>query len=74
MTTDNFSFYLQSRVIQIGQTGGQWFSDTSPFIIPCLVLPGFASFFSAVAFHLLEPGVHIHKTFLDMLVPKFLKM
>jgi hypothetical protein len=33
MTTDNFCFYLQNRLIQ---TGGQWYSDTSPFIIPWL--------------------------------------
>jgi hypothetical protein len=29
MTTDNFCFYLQN-----GQTGGQWYSGTSPFSIP----------------------------------------
>ncbi len=31
MTTDNFCFYLQDRLIQ---TGGQQYSDTSPFSIP----------------------------------------
>jgi hypothetical protein len=36
MTTDNLSFYLQNRLIQTGQTGGQLYSDTSPFSIPCL--------------------------------------
>ncbi len=36
MTTDNFCFYLQNRLIQTSQTGGQWYSDTSPFSIPCL--------------------------------------
>jgi hypothetical protein len=36
MTTDNFCFYLINRLIQISQTGGQWYSDTSPFSIPCL--------------------------------------
>jgi hypothetical protein len=36
MTTDNFCFYLQNRLIQSSQTGGQWYSDTSPFSIPCL--------------------------------------
>ena len=35
MTTDNFSFYLQNRRIQTSQTGGQRYSDTSPFSIPC---------------------------------------
>jgi hypothetical protein len=26
---------LQYRLIQTSQTGGQWYSDTSPFSIPC---------------------------------------
>jgi hypothetical protein len=34
MTADKFSFYLQNRLIKTGQTGGQWYSDTSPFSIP----------------------------------------
>ncbi len=34
MTTDNFCFNLQNRPIQTSQTGGQWYSDTSPFSIP----------------------------------------
>jgi hypothetical protein len=29
MTPDNLGFYLQNS-----QTGGQWYSDTSPFSIP----------------------------------------
>ncbi len=33
MTTDNF-FYLQNRLTQTSQTGGQQYSDTSPFSIP----------------------------------------
>ena len=37
MTTDSFCFYLQDRLIQTSQTGGQQYSDTSPFSIPCLV-------------------------------------
>ncbi len=36
MTTDNFCFYLQKWLIQTSQTGGQWYSDTSPFSIPWL--------------------------------------
>jgi hypothetical protein len=36
MTTENFRFYFQNRRIQISQTGGQWYSDTSPSIIPWL--------------------------------------
>ncbi len=34
MTTDSFYFYLQNKLIQISQTGGQWYSDNSPFSIP----------------------------------------
>jgi hypothetical protein len=34
MTTDNFCFYLWNRLMQTSQTGGQWYSDTSPFSIP----------------------------------------
>ncbi len=35
MTIDNFCFYLQNSLIQTSQTGGQWYSATSPFSIPC---------------------------------------
>ena len=35
MTTHNFCFYLQNRLFQTSQTGGQWYSDTSSFSIPC---------------------------------------
>jgi hypothetical protein len=37
MTTDNFCFYLQNRLTQTSQTGGQQYSDISPFSIPCFV-------------------------------------
>ncbi len=33
-----FLFYLQNRLIQTSQTGGQWYSDTPPFSIPCFEL------------------------------------
>jgi hypothetical protein len=36
MMTDNFCFYLQTRLIQTSQTGGQSYSDTCPFSIPWL--------------------------------------
>ena len=41
MTTDNYCFYLQNRLTQTSQTGGQWYSDTSPFSIPwvCTIKP-----------------------------------
>jgi hypothetical protein len=35
MTTNNFCFYLQNRLIQTSQTGGQQYSHTSPFSNPC---------------------------------------
>ncbi len=31
-----FFIYLQNRLIQTSKTGGQWYSDTSPFSFPCL--------------------------------------
>jgi hypothetical protein len=34
MKTDNFCFYLQNRLVRTGQTGGQQYSDTSPFSVP----------------------------------------
>jgi hypothetical protein len=34
LTTDNFCFYLQNKLIQTSQTGGQWYSDTALFCIP----------------------------------------
>jgi hypothetical protein len=35
MMTDNFCFYLQNRLIQTSQIGGQWYRDISPVSIPC---------------------------------------
>jgi len=42
MISDNICFYLRNRLIQTSQKGGQQYSDTSPFSIPCLypTLPG----------------------------------
>ncbi len=34
MTTDKFCFYLQNRLIQTSQIGGQWYSDTFPLVFP----------------------------------------
>jgi hypothetical protein len=34
MTANNFCFYLQNRLIQTRQTGGQWYNDTSPLVFP----------------------------------------
>jgi hypothetical protein len=38
VTTDNFCFYLQNRLIQTGQAGSQQYSDTSPFRVPWINL------------------------------------
>jgi hypothetical protein len=34
MTTDNFCFYFQNKLIQTSQTVGQQYSDTSPLVFP----------------------------------------
>ncbi len=61
MTAENFCFYLQYRLIQTSQTGGQWYNDTSPFSIPwsntltCYESP----YITAVkSFTGLDPGLH----------------
>jgi hypothetical protein len=49
MTTDNFCFYLQNKLIQTSQTGGQQYSDTSPLVYVFFpgvgIEPGIPSFF-----------------------------
>ncbi len=53
MTADNFCFYLQNRLIQTCQTGGQLYNDTSPFSIPWLSCPvSVLIFVSSEASHL----------------------
>ncbi len=44
MTTDNFCLYLQNRLVQTSQTGGQWYSDTSSFSVPCSYYNFYANF------------------------------
>jgi hypothetical protein len=56
MTTGNFCFYLQNRLIQNSQTGGQWYSDTSPFSIPCLYTFSLAHCFFRIMTSLLHAG------------------
>jgi hypothetical protein len=51
MTNDKFCFYLQNRLIQTSQTGGQQYSDTSPFSIPWLGPPALFWWSSYVASH-----------------------
>jgi hypothetical protein len=41
MTTDIFCFYLQNRLIQTSQIGGQRYSDTSPLSIPWTNTPAY---------------------------------
>ncbi len=79
MTTDNFCFYLQNRQILTGQTGGQQYSDTFPFSIPCLnswnqqrdsEKPEFFSSFSErlELFHWpVDAGIHLWQDVLDVL-------
>jgi hypothetical protein len=43
ITTDKFCFYLQNRLIQTSQIGGQLYSATSPFSIPWAPHPKFCS-------------------------------
>ncbi len=51
MTTDNFCFHLQNRLIQTSQIGGQWYRDTSSFGFPvtniCKLRPKFFIIFSS---------------------------
>ncbi len=61
MTTDNFSFYLQNRLIQTSQTGGQQNSDTSPFSIPCLYYKIIITNISALTFALASVTNYDHK-------------
>jgi hypothetical protein len=57
MTTDNFCFYLQNRLIQTSQTGGQQYSDTPPFSIPWLYQNKLAHFeIIAWSLHLTDDG------------------
>ncbi len=51
MTTDNFCFYLQNRLIQTSQTGGHQYSDTSPFSIPWLPYPLSVQYSQQYFFH-----------------------
>jgi len=67
MKTDNFCFYLQNRLIQTSQTGGQQYSDTSPSSIPRYHLQFWQNFPEQFCFvhdvcrvfpHLLHLAVH----------------
>jgi hypothetical protein len=64
MTNDNFCFYLQNRLIQTSQTGGHWYSDSSPFSIPWLrvqVQPQLARGETNNKESLFKPGVDVIK-------------
>jgi hypothetical protein len=57
MATENFYFYLQNRLIQTSQTGGQWYSDTSHFSI----FPGTGHWSSSYqAFSIQEVNVRMY--------------
>ncbi len=59
MTTDNFCFYLQNRLIQTSQTGGQRYSDTSPFSIPWSQLLNFATILSGPSEAIFLASLHL---------------
>jgi hypothetical protein len=62
LTTDNLCFYLQNRLIQTSQTGGQWYSDTPP-----LVFPVRSQYFDAL---LLRRAFTSRRFYFDALLPK----
>jgi hypothetical protein len=62
MTPDNFCFYLLNRLIQTSQTGGQWYSDTSPFSIPCFVLQYIHISVSLVYMYIFTINKYCHMT------------
>jgi hypothetical protein len=65
MTNDNFFVYLQNRLIQTSQTGGQRYSDTSPFSIPCVSLS--LSMVAAVKSFSVQAGTVVKPIFSDIL-------
>ncbi len=63
MTIDNFHFYFQNRLIQTGQTGGQLYSDTSPFSVPWRVLTkGKGEVLLLFTFPFLQPSLNVVKS------------
>ncbi len=60
-----FGFYMQNRLIQTSQTGGQWYSDTSPLSIPWLnySLINICKLRTLKSFITLAPGVQSLYTF-----------
>jgi hypothetical protein len=67
MTNDNFCLYLQNRLIQTSQTGGQWYRDTSPLVFPCnTILKSFVNpilgwLVTKLPFNILKEGVPCHE-------------
>jgi hypothetical protein len=53
MTTDNF-FFLQNRLIQTSQTGGQRHSQTSPLVCPGVAIAGISILIFVLNFHKLN--------------------
>jgi hypothetical protein len=60
MTTDNFCFYLQNRIIQTSQTGEQEVNGT--VILPPLVFPDFSLNLSAALLNLSKVKLHTNLT------------
>jgi hypothetical protein len=70
MTTEFFCFYLHNRLIQTRQTGGQQYSDTSPFSIPCFSQQDE----TWAEFSTLEEAMCVHATYLCCYQVKLLSL
>ncbi len=55
MTTDNFCFYLQNGLIETSQTGGQWYSDTSPSLLAYYEICQFPLNYESMMFYSIGP-------------------
>jgi hypothetical protein len=62
MTTDNLCFYLQKRLIQTSQTGGQWYSDTPPLVFPAKAIG------QGGMFHPIEKKLCFHLKYVDIFI------
>jgi len=75
-----FCFYLENRLIQTSQTGGQEYSNTSPFSIPCLFSLSFFDNFLMInlrenkqdPFWFLRPNLERDVTYLKNVVVRIL--
>ncbi len=69
-----FCFYMQCRLIQTSQTGGQWYSDTAPFSIPWFVFWHLQPLLACVfAMHFLRAFFGICSAFLQWFVTRHIE-